>query len=114
MHLGDLGFIAAFIILPLLIVIFCVSALRSLNRRARAAPPDTPAEDTLEQTGVLPTPSRDWAATVRPTRGRAHEHIQTEERPFRPPAYRGRAGGMVRRVDTTAARRTRGAGPPED
>ncbi|HET7035304.1 MAG TPA: hypothetical protein VFI42_06430 [Thermomicrobiaceae bacterium] len=111
MHLGDLGFIAAFIILPILIVILCVSALRSLGRRSAAPPPAAPEPEDTQPTDVLPAPSRDWAATVRPSRGRAH--TQTEARTFRPPAYRGRSGGAVRRVDTTAVRRTRDSGPPE-
>jgi hypothetical protein len=99
MHLGDIGFILAFIVLPILIIIGCISALRVVRRRA--APPPPPFDEPAEP--------RDWAASVRPIRGQSGPttHVQTEARPFRTPEYRGKQRGSVRRLNAAALKRGR-------
>ena len=103
MHLGDIGFILAFIVLPILIVIFCISAVRVVRRRA--AQPPRPVEPPAEP--------RDWAASVQPIRSQSTAAMpiktrpQTETKTFRTPEYHGKAKGTVRRINAAALKRGR-------
>jgi hypothetical protein len=108
MSLGDIGFVAAFIVLPLVILGLSIWGLRTLNQRqhqplARFSS-NTPAESTQELPLIVP--ERDWAAMVQPTRGRAATESNATEatQTFVMPNYRGRARGVVRRVNTKPKR----------
>lgn len=104
MSLGDIAFIAAFIVLPLIIVALSVMALQTLNRRQHRPLARFSSDDPVQSTQELPIAprdgSRDWAATVQPTRGPAkqEEVRSTATQPFKVPTYRGRATGVVRRI----------------
>lgn len=132
MTLGDALFVGAFIILPLAIVIWCLTTLRSLRRRRkRAAEAAAYLPNLTEGTAEMPIvaaagdaalesagateqfapPRRDWAATVRPTRAQPGPTSTTtlapiivQARPFHPPAFRGRSAGVVSRMTPPAAR----------
>jgi hypothetical protein len=106
MSLGDIGFVAAFIIFPLVIVGLSIWGLRVLNQRkhqplARFSS-NTPAESTQELPLIVP--ERNWAAMVQPTRGRAATDVTEATQTFVMPNYRGRARGVVRRVNTRRPR----------
>ena len=108
MSFGDISFIAAFIILPLVIVALSVMALRTLNRRqhrplARFRDPsvERPVETTQELPVAEAPEPRDWAASVRPTRGPVAQEQASALAPtqaFKVPTYRGRTKGVVRRM----------------
>jgi hypothetical protein len=108
MSLGDIGFIAAFIVFPLVIVGLGIWGLRTLSQRqhqplARFSS-NTPAESTQELPAI--EPEYDWSAKVQPTRGRAATTVPVSEQTqtFVMPNYRGRARGVVRRVNTKPRR----------
>ncbi|HEX3722880.1 MAG TPA: hypothetical protein VHV31_08815 [Nitrolancea sp.] len=112
MTLGDIAFIAAFIVFPLVVVILSIWGLRTLNRRqhqplARFSS-NMPAETTQEFPIVEPEPPRDWAAVIQPTRGHKAEAPQPtridQTQPFALPNYRGRSRGVVRRVSLNPRR----------
>jgi len=110
MSLGDIGFVAAFIVFPLVIVGLSIWGLRTLNQRqhqplARFSS-NTPAESTQELPVAQIDPEHNWAAMVRPTRGRAATEPSASEptQTFVMPNYRGRARGVVRRVNTKPKR----------
>jgi hypothetical protein len=111
MSLGDIGFVAAFIVFPLVIVAFCVLGLRTLNQRkhqplARFSS-NTPAESTQElPVAQVVEAERDWAARVRPTRGQAATETPASVRTqsFVVPNYRGRSRGVVRRANAKSRR----------
>lgn len=110
MSLGDIGFIAAFIVFPLVIVGLSIWGLRTLNQRqhqplARFSS-NTPAESTQEFPIAQIDPERDWSAKVQPTRGRASTEAAASQatQTFVMPNYRGRARGVVRRVNTKPKR----------
>ncbi len=109
MSLVDISFIVAFIVFPLVIVGLSVWALRTLNRRERRPlarfSSNNPAESTQEMPIMAPPEPRDWAASVKPTRGPVAQATQEVEsaaaaptQAFRPPSYRGRSRGVVRRI----------------
>lgn len=102
MTVGDIVFVAAFIVLPLLIIAWSLMTLRSIRRRRAML-------STAMTTQELPViaPPRDWAASVQAARSRTANHAPSAAAPARhfwPPAYRGRAAGTVRRVTPPAAR----------
>jgi hypothetical protein len=113
MTLGDISFIAAFVAFPLLIVILSIWGLRTLSQRQRQPlahfSSNNPAESTQEMPAAELEPARDWAAVVQPTRGRkAEETAPTaveKTQSFAMPTYRGRSGGVVRRVNANLQRR---------
>jgi hypothetical protein len=105
MSLGDISFIAAFIVLPLVIVVLSVMALRTLNQRQRRPlarfSADNPAESTQELPIAERREPRDWAAAVQPTRGPAADEVARPYAPtqsFKVPSYHGRTKGVVRRM----------------
>ncbi len=112
MSFGDISFIAAFIVLPLVVVALSVMALRTLNQRQHrpiARFRDPSVERTVESTQELPVAGapepRDWAASVRPTRGPVAEeqaHAEAPTQAFKVPTYRGRTKGVVRRMSFRA------------
>jgi hypothetical protein len=111
MEFGDVLFVAAFIILPLLIIVLSVVALRALNRRPRLRERFL-GGDAEETTAEFQLPPRDWAESVQPTRGRranlpAETSPEITNRQFRVPAYRARSGGIVRRLGTAPPRAIR-------
>ncbi len=126
MSFGDISFIAAFIILPLGIVALSVMALRTLSQRQHrpiARFRDTSVERPVETTQELPITEapepRDWAASVRPTRGPvAQEQAKVDAHPhaFKVPTYRGRTKGVVRRMSFQSRPIARGqsGNPPEN
>jgi hypothetical protein len=112
MEFGDVLFVAAFIILPLLIIVLSVVALRALNRRPRYRD-RVLTGDVEETTAEFQLPPRDWAESVQPTRGQRATRPVDESpeatnavtnREFRVPAYRARSGGIVRRLGTAPPR----------
>ncbi|HEX7102118.1 MAG TPA: hypothetical protein VF201_05695 [Nitrolancea sp.] len=111
MSLGDIGFVAAFIALPLVIVALCILGSRTLSQRqhqplARFSS-NTPAESTQElPVAQVVEAERNWAAKVQPTRGQAAKETPASERTqtFVMPNYRGRGRGVVRRVNTKPKR----------
>lgn len=111
MSLGDIGFVAAFIVFPLVIVALCILGLRTLNQRkhrplARFSS-DTPAESTQElPVAQVVAAERDWAAKVQPTRGQPPTETSSAERTqtFVMPNYRGRGRGVVRRANAKPRR----------
>lgn len=106
MSFGDISFIAAFVIFPLLIVVASVWALRTLARRERRPLARFSANRQVESTQELPIADRaerrDWAATVQPTRGPSSDgkigRSKAGADSFKVPAYRGRSTGVVRRI----------------
>lgn len=112
MSLGDISFIAAFIVFPLIIVAMSILALRTLNRRQRRPmarfSANTPAESTQELpiavNSAYTSASRKAAATTEIVE--AAETDDSDEagpstaatQTFRVPAYRGRSRGVVRRI----------------
>jgi len=113
MTLGDISFIAAFVAFPLLIVILSIWGLRTLNQRERQPlarfSSNNPAESTQEFPITQLEPARDWAAVIQPTRGRKAEEPKPpaieQTQSFAIPTYRGRSGGIVRRVNANPRRR---------
>jgi hypothetical protein len=113
MTLGDISFIAAFVAFPLLIVALSIWGLRTLNQRQRRPLARFGANNPAESTQELPIaqlePARDWAAVIQPTRGRKAEEFATptieQTQSFAIPTYRGRSGGVVRRVNANLRRR---------
>jgi hypothetical protein len=111
MSLGDIGFVAAFIAFPLVIVALCILGLRTLSQRqhqplARFSS-NTPAESTQElPVAQVAEAERDWAAKVKPTRGQAPTETPPSERTqtFIMPNYRGRGRGVVRRANAKPKR----------
>lgn len=111
MSLGDISFIAAFIVFPLVIVAMSILALRTLNRRQRQPmarfSANTPAESTQElPIAVSPRyPRESRAATgtteiAKATKTNSFDKDGLESAPteaFKVPAYRGRSSGVVRR-----------------
>jgi len=111
MSFGDIGFVAAFIVFPLVIVGLSIWGLRTLNQRNRQPiarfSSNTPAESTQELPVVqVAEAERNWAAKVQPTRGQAATETPPSERTqtFVMPNYRGRGRGVVRRVNTKPKR----------
>jgi hypothetical protein len=115
MSFGDIGFVAAFIAFPLVIVALCILGLRTLSQRqhqplARFSS-DTPAESTEElpiaQVAEAVEAERNWAAKVQPTRGQASTESPPSERTqtFVMPNYRGRSRGVVRRANAKPRQR---------
>ena len=123
MSLGDLSFIAAFVIFPLVIVALSVMALRTLSRRERRPlarfTAGSPAQSTQElpiaareESENGPDQKRDWSVTVQPTRVPAAkpEPAQGEtSTSFKVPTYRGRSTGVVRRISFQPKARVRPA-----
>jgi len=121
MSLGDLSFIAAFVIFPLVIVALSVMALRTLSRHERRPLARFSSNNPAESTQELPiaprdVPSaergekRDWSESVQPTRGpaaKAEAHGQAATTTFKVPTYRGRSTGVVRRISFQSKARTR-------
>jgi len=113
MSLGDISFILAFVAFPLLIVILSIWGLRTLNRRERQPlarfSSNNPAESTQELPIAQLEPKRDWAAVIQPMRGQTTDEPKprtTEQsHSFAMPTYRGRSGGVVRRVNGNPRRR---------
>ncbi len=120
MSLGDISFIAAFVVFPLVIVAGSVVALRTLARRERRPLARFSANNPVESTQELPIAEReerrDWAASVKPTRGPASEaeaaQSATPTQTFKAPTYRGRSTGVVRRISFQARNMSRSAEPP--
>jgi hypothetical protein len=108
MGFGDVLYVGAFIILPLLIVAMSVVALRSLNRRPlRQARYET--AELEDMTSEFPVQPRDWVASIQPTRGQRAvpepPPASTNKKIYRIPAYRARSGGVVRRLAPAPKRR---------
>lgn len=112
MTFGDISFITAFVVFPLVVMILSIWGLRTLNRRqhqplARFSS-NMPAESTQEFPIVTLEPPRDWAAVIQPTRGRRSEESEStridQTQRFALPNYRGRSRGVVRRVSMNPRR----------
>ena len=97
MGLGDVLFVAAFIVLPLGIVVLCLWALRPPKRPARHGDAESAMTTTL--------PARDWSLSVQPVRRASPRTTLPAGRAFCTPAYRGRSGGVVRRLGSGGAER---------
>lgn len=90
MTLGNILFIGLFVVLPLVIVVWSLMTLRAFQRRPRYR--IMAAERTEELPVVQSQPRGAVPATT------SHTTRRRPARGFRPPAYRGRSGGVVRRL----------------
>ncbi|MDI3339286.1 MAG: hypothetical protein QJR03_02015 [Sphaerobacter sp.] len=104
---GDALFVGAFIVLPIILIIWSLVTLRTIRRRRQWPAQPIERTGTAELPVVEEPPSRDWSAAIRPRRGEGRATAMTAApatRPFWPPIYRGRARGVVRRLTPPAAR----------
>lgn len=106
MSLGDISFIAAFVVFPLVIVALSIVALRTLSRRERRPLARFSSESPAESTQEMPMAQREEphirTETVQPVRGQEAdeetERANAQTRQFNVPTYRGKSPGVVRRV----------------
>lgn len=119
MVLGDILFIASFVLLPVAIVIAGIWALRSLGKARSVRTVETTILQTTEEFPLVPGP--DWTGSVQPAHADPVSSSATIEDPaprtYRVPDYRGRSGGIVKRTpagSNHSRRRTRPGGSKQD
>ena len=115
MELGNILFVVAFIVLPVFIGVWALVTRWQLLRRSAPPRETRPAKNVRSRRGqqsrpVAPDPvppdSQETAAIPQLNASEVIQPIQQVEtvlpsvqhRPFVPPRYRGRSGGIVKRV----------------